>query len=349
MKYVTGNLLDSKTKALVNTINTQGVMGKGIAFQFKERFPNNFKIYHQAFKRSELSIGKMLVVEEYSLQGEYLIINFPTKTEWFKKSQYSYIEEGLKDLVQVIRTYHIESIAIPPLGCGNGGLSWVKVKALIEKYLGSLKGVEVIVYEPSESIKELLKSKEPTHQAKLTPARAMLLNALHNFMVLGEDASLFAANKLAYFLQRLGEPMRLNFTKARYGPYAIGVEKVLNKLNGTYLTGLEQLEAKPFEALELNYSKRDEIDVYIKENLTVEQKMRLNRLIELLNGYEANPSIELLASVDYLMQENSDANLEQICEGIQNWTDRKAKLFQTDQIKIAYNHLLAFDIKPIAD
>ena len=120
MKFITGNLLSAQAQALVNTVNTVGVMGKGIALQFKEKYPVNFKLYEKASKRGEMQIGKMLVVKEQILDGEKLIINFPTKTEWYKKSQYSYVEEGLKDLVNVIGEYQIKSIAIPPLGCGNG-------------------------------------------------------------------------------------------------------------------------------------------------------------------------------------------------------------------------------------
>ena len=122
MKYITGNLLESKAQALVNAVNTVGVMGKGIALQFKKRFPLNFKLYAAACKKGEVKIGKMFVVQESDLQGEKIIINFPTKTEWFKKSQYEYVEEGLKDLVRVIEAHKIESIAIPALGCGHGGL-----------------------------------------------------------------------------------------------------------------------------------------------------------------------------------------------------------------------------------
>jgi O-acetyl-ADP-ribose deacetylase (regulator of RNase III) len=143
MKYLKGNLLEAHTQALVNTVNTVGVMGKGIALQFKEAFPMNFKIYAAACKKKELIIGKLLVVKEQTLEGEKIIINFPTKTEWFMKSKYEYVEEGLIELAKVIREYKIESIAIPPLGCGNGGLKWDKVKPMIEKHLGQLTDVNI--------------------------------------------------------------------------------------------------------------------------------------------------------------------------------------------------------------
>ncbi|HMG14259.1 MAG TPA: macro domain-containing protein [Saprospiraceae bacterium] len=127
--YLKGNLFQSNTQALVNTVNTVGVMGKGIALQFKERFKQNLKSYIEACKNGNIAIGKLLVVIEHTFEGDKIIINFPTKKEWYRKSQYSYIEEGLKDLVRIIQEYNIKSIALPPLGCGNGGLNWDKVKS----------------------------------------------------------------------------------------------------------------------------------------------------------------------------------------------------------------------------
>jgi O-acetyl-ADP-ribose deacetylase (regulator of RNase III) len=181
LKYKQGNLMEASTEALVNTVNTVGVMGKGIALQFKERYKHNFKVYSEACKNGSIGIGKLLVVKENTIEGEKLIVNFPTKTEWYKKSQYNYIEEGLKDLVRVIETYQIKSIAMPPLGCGNGGLDWTKVKQMIEKYLGGT-ATEVIVYEPNATVKQLLQKETENAEVKLTPARAMLLDALFTYV-----------------------------------------------------------------------------------------------------------------------------------------------------------------------
>lgn len=166
MKYLKGNLLTANTQALVNTVNTVGVMGKGIALQFKDQFAENYRIYAAACKRKEFNIGDLLVVKENSMDGEKIIINFPTKTEWFRKSQYEYIEKGLQKLVEVIKEYQITSIAIPPLGCGNGGLKWEKVKPMIEKHLGHLTDVDIQVFEPDEAVKELLKKQDANKNAK---------------------------------------------------------------------------------------------------------------------------------------------------------------------------------------
>jgi O-acetyl-ADP-ribose deacetylase (regulator of RNase III) len=178
MKYTNGNLLDAATQAYVNTVNTVGVMGKGIALQFREAFPVNYKLYVDACKNGEVRTGKMFVVKEETMQGPKIIVNFPTKREWFAKSKYEYIEEGLKDLVRVLGEDNIQSIAIPPLGCGNGGLKWDKVKSLMEQYLGPIRETEIYIYEPTDAIKEILKAKESTKSAHLTDARALLLYAL---------------------------------------------------------------------------------------------------------------------------------------------------------------------------
>lgn len=295
--YTTGNLLEADTEALVNTVNTVGVMGKGIALQFAERFKTNLKLYKEACKSGELVVGRMLAVTDADMQGERLIINFPTKKDWKHPSSYAYIEEGLKALVTLIKERHITSIALPPLGCGNGGLQWAKVKPMIEGHLGALD-VRVVVYEPSAAIKQVLQ-KEAVREVKLTPGRAMLLHALFNFERLGEPASLFVANKLAFFLKLLGEAQlkRLEFKPANYGPYSVGVQHALYDLNGVYLKGLEQHDAKPFEELELNYARRAEVEAYIARTLNADQHARLGRLTDLVAGFRSTYALELLSSV----------------------------------------------------
>ncbi len=341
MKYLKGNLLEAQTQALVNTVNTVGVMGKGIALQFKEAFPMNFKIYAAACKKKELVPGKLLVVKEPTLEGEYIIINFPTKTEWYLKSKYEYIEEGLKELAKVIEEYKIESIAIPPLGCGNGGLKWDKVKPMIEKYLGHLSHVNIQVFEPNEAVKEFLKQQDAKKEVELTPPRAMVLYAMFYYESLGENASLFVANKLAYFLQRMGETSlnRLKFEASHYGPYAVQVEHLLHNMNGKYLKGLEQMNAKAFEHLELQYDKVKEVSDYIRKELKAEQRTRLSNLIKLIDGFQSALSLEILATVDFVSKDNRSMNQEEIVKIIHNWSDRKRKLFQEKYIQIAIDHL----------
>jgi len=339
MKYITGNMLEADVQALVNTVNTVGVMGKGIALQFKEYFPMNFKIYASACKNGEMQIGRLLVVRENTIKGERIIINFPTKTEWFKKSQYSYIEEGLKDLVRVIDDYEIKSIAIPPLGCGNGGLKWEMVKSLMDKYLSPIKNVTIQVFEPNDAVKEILQKENIKKEIGLTAARAMLLHSLFKYERLGEVATVFAANKLAYFLQKSGEPLRLQFVPYLYGPYAQAVEKVLYALNGKYLKGMEQMQARAFEPLQLNYERYFEVETFVKTNLSPQQKQRLEDLFKVIEGFESTLSLEILASTHYLKSENPKFTEDEVFVKIQDWNERKKNLITKEYISIALNHL----------
>ena len=146
--YVKGNLLESPAVALVNTVNTVGVMGKGFALQFKKAFPQNFEVYREACKNKELAIGKILAVKDRDLLwGEKLILNFPTKTDWRLPSEYEYIERGLVALRTYVISHQVKSLAIPALGCGNGGLNWLKVKPMIADAMDDI-GIRVWVYEP---------------------------------------------------------------------------------------------------------------------------------------------------------------------------------------------------------
>lgn len=339
MKFIKGNLLNAETEAIVNTVNTVGVMGKGIALQFKERFPQNFKAYKDACKNGLVKTGKMFVFTEADLQGQKIIVNFPTKEEWYKKSQYNWIEEGLKDLANVIDQMKIKSISIPPLGCGNGGLNWDKVKALMQQYLGGLSNVDVFIYEPNAQIKKILQKENTKKEVKLTPARAMLLHSLFKYEKYGEYSTVFTANKLAYFLQESGENLKLKFEPYMYGPYAQAVEKVLYALNGKYLKGLEQMEAKPFEPLELNYARFEEVEDYIANNLSEKQRERLKGLFDAIEGFESTLSLEILSSVHYITVQYPQIGKTEIVDKIKEWNKRKSNLITEKYVNIAFDHL----------
>jgi len=343
MKYTRGNILKAEAQAIVNTVNTAGVMGKGIALQFRERYPANFKEYARQCRMGLVQIGKMLVTIDNSIEGEKIIINFPTKTEWFKKSQYSYIEEGLKDLVRVIEEYKIKSIAIPPLGCGNGGLNWNKVKILMESYLSKLKDVDIMIYEPNDEVKLILQNEVSVKEKNLTNARAMLLFALFRYERLGEIATPFAANKLAYFLQKTGEPLKLQFVPYLYGPYSQAVEKVLYALNGKYLSGMEQMNAGPFEPLKLNYLRYGEVEEYINKNLSPEQTGRLSNLFNLIEGFESTLALEILATTHFVKSSNPELTEEQLYGKIQSWSNRKRELIKKEYISLALKHLKSYE------
>jgi O-acetyl-ADP-ribose deacetylase (regulator of RNase III) len=149
IEFKQGNLLEEKTEALVNTVNCVGVMGKGIALQFKQAFPNNFQQYKKACEAKEVQPGHVLTISTGSLSNPCYIINFPTKRHWKDKSRIEDVQSGLKALTAEVQQLGIRSIAIPPLGCGNGGLDWVKVKPLIEAAFAQLPDVQAIVFEPA--------------------------------------------------------------------------------------------------------------------------------------------------------------------------------------------------------
>lgn len=342
IKYIKGDLLKAQTEAIVNTVNTVGVMGKGIALQFKERYPNNFHTYLHACKEKSIYPGKLLVVKDRYLDQDVIIINFPTKIEWFKKSQYSYIEDGLKALIQTIQDYGIKSIAIPPLGCGNGGLRWDNVKSLIERYLTPISNqVEILIYEPNNEIKKILKLQDSNKKIKLTPARALLLYAMFYYEALGEKSCLFVANKIAYFFQRLGEPSfkTLKFSAQYYGPYSVQVDHLVHALNGKYIKGLEQMTAKPFEEITLMYNTATEVSNYVRQSLDSIQRERLKNLIKLIDGFQSALALEVLASVDFIRKENPNINKQETIQKIKEWNQRKKNLFSEKSISVAYDHL----------
>jgi O-acetyl-ADP-ribose deacetylase (regulator of RNase III) len=348
--YHTGDLLRAPAQALVNTVNTVGVMGKGIALQFKEQFPLNLKEYLKACKAGDLVPGKLLVVREHILGGgEQLIINFPTKVDWKHKSSYKYIEEGLEALVAVIAKHDIKSIAIPPLGCGNGGLKWDKVKPLMEQYLGALSGVDIQIYEPNAEVKAVLQRQAVKKEVKLTPARAIFLYSMFAYEELGEPASLFVANKLAYFIQLLGEKkMKLNFAANKYGPYADEVRHVLYALNGAYLSGMEQQSTKPFEHVALRYEKLPEIRTYINRELDAEQRHRLAQVLKLITGFESALSLEVLSTVAFVLAKHPSYDDQQVLEAVHDWAgrpdwaERKRALMPKRYVDIAFHHLQAY-------
>lgn len=337
--FTTGDMMQSDAVALVNTVNTVGVMGKGIALQFKEAFKYNNKVYLDACKNKTLVPGKLVAVWDENLQsGRKFIINFPTKVHWRQPSKYEYIDKGLDALRILIQEEKIPSIAIPPLGCGNGGLEWVKVKAMIEDKLSGLD-LDIQVFEPNEAIKAVLQAQDQKRDIQLTASRAALLYALFALESLGEYSSLFTANKLAYFLQRKGQNLKLDFQPHHYGPYAIGVEKVLYHLNGVYLQGMEQGQAKPFEPLKLNYAKWNEVNEYVAKKMDYQEKERLKSLFQFLAGYTSELSLEIIATVDFIIKDDENMTLGQVQDAISSWSDRKNRLFDKEVVAHAYYHL----------
>jgi len=339
IQYRTGNLLESEAQVLVNTVNTVGVMGKGIALQFKNQFPHNFKVYAKACKEKSLQIGQLLIVEDQSLlYGKKVIVNFPTKTDWKKPSEYQYIELGLVELAKFIQDNHIQSIAIPPLGAGNGGLDWSKVRQLLEKHLAHLD-CPIWVYEPTQEIKEVLRKE----RVALTPARAMLLAVLYDLVRNGEFVSEFASEKICYFLQRFGatDTFRLDFQPRFYGPYSGKVKHVLYYLNGSYLSGYSSKDKKPFEELSLMMDAEPDVLRYLDQSQLQRERDIVRQAKTFLAGFYSNFGLELLSTLDVIVQQEKTADLETIKKSLANWSSRKSKMFANDAFLEKGLHKLA--------
>jgi len=338
IQYRIGNLLESEAEALVNTVNTVGLMGKGIALQFKNVFPNNYRLYYNACKNRDVKIGQLFVTEDESLlTGKKIIVNFPTKTHWRFSSEYQYIEDGLTELVKVIKEKKINSIAIPPLGSGNGGLDWNKVKQILEKQLADVD-CEIHIYEPSVAIQEVLKKE----RVKLTPARAMLLSVLYELVRNGEFVSEFSSEKIAYFLQRFGakEVFRLEFKPNFYGPYSGKVKHVLYYLNGSYIMGYSSKDKKPFEELGIIPDAEIEVHEFLEKQENALHKSTVEKTKQFLKGFYSPFGLELLSTIDFIIKEKNVKTQEQIIAELDKWSNRKKTLFTNPKfVQIAIDNL----------
>jgi len=333
-RIMQGNLLQANTEAIINTVNTVGVMGKGIALAFKQAYPDNYKRYKEACDAGELQVGKMLVYET-GLPQPRLIINFPTKKHWRHPSKYEYISSGLEALKEVIGTYRIRSISIPPLGCGNGGLDWSRVKPMILEALRDIADeVDIVLYEPGY----VPEQRQVKPVIKLTPPRAMLLQLIRQYQMLGEEANALVIQKLAYLLQSGGESLNLRYEKGFYGPYAHNLSKVVQALSPKYLKINGDI-SKPHTPVQLNTAILPELKTYLREKISAEQKARLDHVSDLITGFENMLGLELLATVHYAIKECPECTLDEIIVSIHQWTDRKKQLLPAHHIEAAYLQL----------
>ncbi|WP_106496405.1 type II toxin-antitoxin system antitoxin DNA ADP-ribosyl glycohydrolase DarG [Lentibacillus sp. Marseille-P4043] len=331
-----GNLLEDEAEALVNTVNCVGVMGKGIALQFKQAYPKVFSVYQQACRRKEVVPGKMHVVETKSLFNPKYVVNFPTKRHWKNKSQMSDIKSGLEDLIKVIKELNIKSIAIPPLGCGNGGLKWSEVYPIIETAFEQLSNVDVHLYEPAGSPKPD-KIKIRTDRPKITRARALFLMLMNDYSIPGYKLSLLEVQKLAYFLQIVGEPLRLRFEKGKFGPYADNLNHVLERLDGHFIRGFGD-RSRDAE-IYLIGNATDYAEQFLKDDR--EAFEHLEKVRDIIQGFETPYGLELLATVHWVADNKPEIqdDVQKIVEEVHNWNERKRKIFKEKHIGKAWEHL----------
>ncbi len=330
-----GNLFDEQVQAYVNTVNCVGIMGKGIALQFKMAYPENYKQYKKECDDGKMRPGKMFVTSDNTVFDPKYIINFPTKTHWKAKSKIEHVEKGLDVLVNTIEELKIKSIVIPPLGCGQGGLDWSEIKPLMEKKLEHLSNVDIILYAPSKS-PDPQKIKISTQKPKMTPGRAALIILLKNYKAVGYEITMLEIQKLMYFLQVAGEKLRLRYRRAKYGPYADNLHHVLQAIEGHFIIGYGDGTSQYH--INLMPESIGQAEKQLSNSTTIQQKFdKVNKLIE---GFETPYGLELLSTVHWTVSEEKKNNLNDIKIYIHKWSERKKFLFSDRHIQIAAKRLL---------
>jgi O-acetyl-ADP-ribose deacetylase (regulator of RNase III) len=327
-----GDILRADTEAVVNTVNCVGFMGRGIAAQVKRAWPASFPPYAAACARGELVPGRMLVVPTGQMAGPRTIIHFPTRRHWRGKSRIEDIRQGLVALVTELRERKIQSVAIPPLGCGLGGLRWAEVLPLIEQALAALPDVRAVIYEPDP---DAAPARLPiTRDAPaMTPGRAVLLGLMDAYLAPVADPfiTLLEVHKLMYLAQEAGEPLRLRFAKAPYGPYAENLRHVLMAVEGYFITGYGDGGDAPDKPLELVPGAREDAAAALRDH--PDTLARFERVKALVDGFESAFGMELLATTHWVMA-HEGAQGDEVVAAVHRWAPHKLR-FRPGQIQIA--------------
>jgi O-acetyl-ADP-ribose deacetylase (regulator of RNase III) len=328
-----GDILRDESEAIVNTVNCVGVMGRGIALQFRNAYPENYKAYEKACQREEVQPGRMFVYETGELTGPRYIINFPTKRHWRGKSRMEDIDSGLLALVEVLREKNIRSISLPPLGSGLGGLDWSEVRPRIVSALGALDEVKVTIYEPSGApvTEKMVRNQEVP---KMTPGRAALVELMHHYLsaLLDPFVTLLEVHKLMYFMQEAGEPLKLKFTKAPYGPFAENLGHVLKAIEGHLVSGYADGGDAPDKQLKLVPHAFDDARLFLDGNAST--RGHFTRVTRLVEGFESPVGLELLATVHWVLKHESPHSVNDLVKSTHAWNERKRQ-FTPRQIELA--------------
>ncbi len=332
-----GDILSANAEALVNTVNCVGVMGRGIALQFKKMFPENFKEYKKVCDNKELKPGKMFIYDLDSIGNPRYVINFPTKRHWKGKSRMEDIEAGLQTLIKEVSNRDIRSIAIPPLGCGLGGLPWVDVRTKIEEAFQHLTEVKVLLYEP----KGAPSAKKMAHTQKkpgLTVGRAALLVLMRSYLsaVMDPFVTLLEIHKLMYFMQEAGEGLRLQYDKGTYGPYARNLRHVLSLMEGHFISGYGDAEDNPGREISLFPEVLPKAERFLEDH-PVTQK-HYQRVVDLITGFETPSGMELLSTVHWVANFEGATTVDHAVSKTYQWSNRK-RMFQEKHIRLAWDIL----------
>ncbi len=342
-KITQGDLLkQDDVDAIVNTVNCVGVMGKGIALQFKNKWPANFDEYQAACKASKVRPGQMLVHDSGGLVKPNYIVNFPTKDHWRGASKIAYIRDGLVDLVSQVKRLGIRSIAIPPLGCGNGGLDWNEVRPLIESAFAALPDVEVRLFEPSGAPDPKtmeVRSKRPI----MTAGRAAILKVLDTYRGLGYGLSKIEVQEACLF-----------FAGSR-GTAQAAIRQAPIWALCRYLAARVEYHGRAFHSWTwqkavswkrklsqwLTCATRRRRIQFILEHGNAELVQRkVERVGHLIEGFQSSYGMELLASVHWVATHDEHADtMDDALLAVRNWNQRKHALMQPTHVAAAWNRL----------
>lgn len=330
-----GDILASNADAIINTVNCVGVMGRGLALQFKNAYPENFRAYKKACDAKRLEPGGLHIFDRGSLERPHYIVNFATKGHWKAKSQLGDIKKGLVALRGEVAKLKMRSVAVPPLGCGLGGLDWNEVLPLIEETLGDLSDVEVVIYSPAGAPRGGVGSKSK-NVPSMTPRRAALLALARKYLsqVWEPQITLLEVHKLAYFLQAAGQPLRLDFSRGHYGPYARNLRNVLAHMQGHFIDGYLDAHDVPGTEIGLRAEAVDQAQQFLaQDEVTLS---RFDTVAKMVEGFEGPYGLETLATVAWLV-EREHSSRASIVEDFRAWNRRKSK-FDAEHI------LKAFDV-----
>ena len=322
IEYTKGNMFECNADCLVNTVNCEGYMGKGIAYQFKLKFPENNKSYMKACRTGALTIGKVHVYFEDGIT----IVNFPTKNKWRENSKIEYIEKGMDAFLELLSGLNVKKIAIPPLGCGNGGLEWKKVKNIIEKKLSMIsEQYDFLIFEPSLSSYRVTPKTPP----KISVSGLVLLDIrlhLEKFSSIRLQKGGFFTN---YFL---GEEY-FKYDKWKYGPYSHSVDIIARNIR----------EYQDYYGLDNSQDTFDQIYQMIcseKVNRTFEKlHTAVKKSVDYVNIIQTDKKLEGVATVLYLIQNGKSEDKEHLIESFKQWSEDKANRFSEQYISECIDYL----------
>jgi O-acetyl-ADP-ribose deacetylase (regulator of RNase III) len=311
IQFVVDDILESNASCLVNAVNCEGYMGKGIAWQFKQKYPENEKYYISACQKGEMKIGEVLLFNE----KDKLIANFPTKDKWREKSEYIFIEKGLDDLREKIQSNRIDSVAIPPLGCGNGGLLWDKVKTIIQEKLNDLY-TEITIYEPSKSF-----SNNKPSLPKITASHILIMRLKTRLTKFNKTR----IQKACFFTNIFNDDNYFKFEEHKFGPYSHSIDIISNQIKD--FQNIYNVSTNDAEKIALNNVISDSVLTTIKTH-----EFSMLKASSFVNSVKNDHDLELISTLIYIIKKMPEISMEKIIEQFFLWPKENITRFNENEI-----------------